>query len=264
VDSPPTGAALFDLRGQVALVTGGSRGLGLAMAEALGTAGARLAISARKQEELDAARAALEGRGLATIALRSDLAEPSAASSLADAVLEAYGQVDVLVNNAGAAWGAPAESHPREAWQKVFDVNVHGAFALTQAIAARSMIPRKRGSIVMVASINGLGGNAPGGTPTAAYNTSKAALINLARCLAAEWGRHGIRVNALLPGLFPTKMSSVMIEKHGGGYLKRTPLGRFGDVERDLAGPIVFLASDASRYVTGACLTVDGGFTALV
>lgn len=256
-------AEIFSLDGQVALITGGSRGLGLAMAHALGAAGAKLIITARKQAELDAACEQLEHAGYSAHAIRHDIGEATQAGPLVGAALDAHGRIDVLVNNAGATWGAPAEVHPWEAWQKVYNVNVHGTWALTQAVAVRAMIPRRRGAIVMVASIAGLGGNAPGEIPTVAYNSSKAAQIGLTRSLAAEWGRYGIRVNALLPGVFPSKMSASLIEQQGAQYIARAPLGRLGDARADLSGPIVFLASEASRFITGAALAVDGGFSTL-
>ena len=256
---------LFNLSGRVALVTGGSRGLGLAMAHVLARAGARLAISARKDNELAAARVELEAAGHEVLTVRNDVGEAGAADALVDAVLARYGQIDILLNNAGATWGAPAEEHPLDAWRKVLDVNVNGTFALAQATAVKSMLPRKSGVIVIVASVAGLRGNQAGnGMMTAAYNTSKAAQLNLTRTLAGEWGARGIRVNALLPGWFPTKMSRGVLAAHGDDMLSRIPLGRFGSPAEDLAGPILFLASDASRYVTGASLVVDGGTSCIL
>lgn len=257
-------AELFSLKGQVALITGGSRGLGLAMAHALGTAGARLVITARKQTELDAASAELAGAGHEVVAVRHDIGDAAQANTLVDAALSAYGQIDVLLNNAGATWGAPAEEHPWDAWQKVCNVNVNGTWALTQAVAVRSMIPRKRGTIIIVASICGLRANAPGDIPTVAYSVSKAAQLNMTRALAAEWGRHGIRVNAILPGMFPSKMTTNLVPAQGASYIARAPLARLGDAARDLAGPVLFLASSASSYVTGETIAVDGGTSALI
>jgi NAD(P)-dependent dehydrogenase (short-subunit alcohol dehydrogenase family) len=254
---------LFDLTGKVALVTGGSRGLGLQMAEALGQAGARLAIAARKPHELEAASAQLRGQGFEVFAVPSNLGErpEHAAEALADAVLGHYGAVDILINNAGTTWGAPAETHPAEAWRKVMSLNVDACFFLAQQIARRSMIPRKSGKIVNIASIAGLrGGRADSDIFTVAYNTSKGAIINFTRALAVEWGKYNINVNAICPGLFPSKMGDALMH-HAEAVIRATPLHRIGG-EDDLKGVVVFLASEASRHITGHSIPVDGGVTA--
>lgn len=248
---------LFDLRGKVALVTGGSRGLGLQMAEALGEMGAKVAITARKREELDAAVAHLAGQGIEAAAFQGDLARHETIPGLLDAVLARVGTIDVLVNNAGTTWGAPAEDHPAEAWHKVMNLNLHGTFFLTQAVGKRCMLPRRAGKIVVVASVAGLSGNPPS-MKTIAYNTSKGALVNFTRALAAEWGPHGINVNAICPGFFPSKMTRGLLAAIEGAVVERTPLRRLGG-EEDLKGAVVFLASEASRHVTGQYLAVDGG-----
>lgn len=254
----------LDLTGKVALVTGGSRGLGLSMARALGAAGARVVIAARKAHELEAARAALGTRGMAVDATIADLSDLDAIPGYVDALLTRHGAIDILVNNAGASWGAPSETHPLEAWRKVMTINLDGVFALTQAVAARSMLPRRSGSIVIVASIAGLGGAPAGTMAAAAYHASKAGAINLARALACEWGARGLRVNALCPGWFPTRMSGALLAEHGDAFLGNIPMARFGDPEGlDITGPLLFLASDLSRYVTGAVLTADGGLSAV-
>ena len=249
------------LRGRVALVTGASRGLGLAMALALGRAGARLLITARKAPELEAAAARLRAAGIEVQAVAADVADVASAPALVQSLLREAGQIDVLVNNAGATWGAPAAEYPLEAWKKVIDVNLNGAWALTQQVAVQSMLPRRTGSIVFISSILGLSGNRDM-TPTVAYNTAKAALINLARSLAVEWGPQGVRVNALLPGWFPTRMSQGTLAAHAAPILGSIPLGRVGDAESDISGPLLFLAGDQSRYVTGQMLIVDGGLSA--
>jgi NAD(P)-dependent dehydrogenase (short-subunit alcohol dehydrogenase family) len=248
---------LFDLGGKVALVTGGSRGLGLQMAQALGEAGARVAITARKQAELDEAAARLRASGIDVLAHATDLSRREAIPAVVDAVVAGLGPVDVLVNNAGTTWGAPAEAHPAEAWDKVMGLNVDATFFLTQEVGRRCMIPRRTGSVVVIASIAGLRGNLPEMT-TIAYNTSKGALVNFTRALAAEWGRHGIRVNAICPGFFPSRMSRALLDRMAQAVVARTPLGRLGG-EDDLKGAVVFLASEASRHVTGQHLVVDGG-----
>jgi gluconate 5-dehydrogenase len=248
---------LFDLGGKVALVTGGSRGLGLQMAEALGELGARVALTARKREELDEAAAHLAQQGIEAAVFQNDLGKLDSIPALVDAVLGRFGTVDVLVNNAGTTWGAPAEDHPAEAWHKVMNLNLHGTFFLTQAVAKRCMIPRRSGKVVIVASVAGLSGNPPG-MQTVAYNTSKGALVNLTRTLAAEWGPHGINVNAICPGFFPSKMTKGLLSVISDSVVARTPLRRLGNDE-DLKGAVAFLASEASRHITGQYLAVDGG-----
>jgi NAD(P)-dependent dehydrogenase (short-subunit alcohol dehydrogenase family) len=248
---------LFDLAGKTALVTGGSRGLGLQMAEALGEMGARVAITARKQAELDEAAARLASQGVEVLTVAGDLSRLETIPALLDRVIEKLGPVDVLVNNAGATWGAPAEDYPVEGWNKVMNLNVNALFFLTQAVGKRCMIPRRSGKIVNIASVSGLSGNPPA-LQTIAYNASKGAVVNLTRALAAEWGRHGINVNAICPGFFPSKMSKGVLEVIAPAVVAITPLGRLGGDE-DLKGAVVYFASEASRHVTGQCLVVDGG-----
>ncbi len=248
---------LFDLTGKVALITGGSRGLGLQIAEALGEMGAKLAITARKQGELEDARAHLAGMGFDVLTHAADLSKPDAARSITDALLAKHGRVDVLVNNAGATWGAPAEDTPLEAWMKIVNLNLTGTFLLTQEIGRRSMIPNRYGRIVIVASVAGLLGNPPG-MKTIAYNTTKGGLVNFTRALAAEWGPYGITVNAIAPGFFPSKMAEATLAQIGDAVINATPLGRLGGDE-DLKGLAVLLAADASRHMTGQIIAVDGG-----
>lgn len=248
---------LLDLSGKVALVTGGSRGLGLQMAEALGEMGARVAITARKAAELDAAVQHLAAQGVEALAVPVDLGRRENVPGVVDAVAARFGTVDVLVNNAGTTWGAPAEDHPAEAWDKVMRLNLDGTFFLSQEVARRFMIPRRSGKIVNVASVAGLNGNPPG-MQTIAYNASKGAVVNLTRALAAEWGRHDVNVNAICPGFFPSKMTHGLLDVIGDAVIAMTPLGRLGGAE-DLKGAVVFLSSEASRHVTGQCLVVDGG-----
>lgn len=254
---------LFDLEGRTALVTGGSRGLGLQIAEALGEAGARVLLSARKADELERAVAHLRGRGVQAEAAPADASQPEQIEHLAEEAMRRLRQVDILVNNAGATWGAPAEDHPLEAWDKVMNLNVRAIFLLCQAIGRRSMLPRQRGRIVNVASIAGLGGNHEG-MQTVAYNTSKAAVINFTRVLAGEWGRHGITVNAIAPGFFPSKMTKGLLDKLGvDAMAARAPLRRIGDDE-DLKGTALLFASDAGKHITGQVLAVDGGVSAMI
>ena len=248
---------LFDLTGKVALVTGGSRGLGLQMAEALGEMGAKVAITARKADELKEAEAYLASSDIEALTIVNDLSKFDSIPGVVEQVLARFGPVDVLVNNAGTAWGAPAESHPAEAWNKVMNLNVDAVFFLTQAIGSQCMIPRKSGKIVNIASVAGLAGGPPGAT-TIAYNTSKGALLNFTRALASEWGQYNINVNAICPGWFPTKMSAAYLEKVGEKVIADTPLHRLGR-EDEIKGAAVFFASEASRHVTGQYLAVDGG-----
>ncbi len=259
-----TSLSSFRMDGRTCLVTGGSRGIGFAIAQALGGAGARIAITARKADELEQARAALVAQGIETRAFQNDLADEDKAPDLVAAVTSALGPIDVLFNNAGATWGQAAADVERRRWHHVIDVNLNGTWALTQAVARSSMLPRKSGSIVMVASVGGVAAQPPGTTPTASYHASKAAQINLARALASEWGPHGIRVNALAPGWFDTRMTRATLDQLSAAQLDRLPLGRVGDVDLDIGGPALFLASDASRYVTGHTLVVDGGMTAIL
>ena len=254
---------LFDLTGKTALVTGGSRGLGLQMAHALGDAGARIMISSRKAEDLELAVVELQDSGIDARWIAADCAREEDLRRLADETLERLGAVDILVNNAGAAWGAPAEDFPVAAWDKVMNLNVRGYFILSQHIAKHSMIPRKTGRIINLASIAGLGGNPPE-MQTIAYNTSKGAVINFTRALAAEWGRYGINVNAICPGFFPSKMTAGTLKALGEEKLAaHAPLKRLGDDE-DLKGLCVLYASDAGKHITGQWLAVDGGVSAVV
>ena len=253
---------LFDLKGQVALVTGGSRGLGLQIAESLGEAGARVMLVSRKAADLEQAVAHLQDRGIDARWIAADASRPEDIARVVDDTLARLGEIDILVNNAGATWGAPAEDYPLEAWDKVMNLNVRSIFLLSQAVGKRSMIQRRRGHIVNVASIAGLAGNSSA-MQTVAYNTSKAAVINLTRTLAGEWGRHGINVNALAPGFFPSKMTAGLLQAVGEDRLAaHAPLRRIGDDE-DLKGAALLLASDAGKHITGQVLAVDGGVSAI-
>lgn len=254
---------LFDLTGQVALVTGGSRGLGLQMAEALGEAGAKVMISARKAAELEEGVAHLQARGIDARWIAADASKPEDLQRLTDETLERLGRVDILVNNAGATWGAPAEDYPLEAWDKVMNLNVRSMFLLSQAIGRACMIPRRKGRIINVASIAGLGGNSVE-MKTVAYNTSKAAAINFTRALAGEWGAYGITVNAIAPGFFPSKMTRGLLDRLGADEMaSHAPLRRLGD-DDDLKGVALLFASAAGKHITGQVLAVDGGVSAVL
>ena len=252
---------LFDLSGRVALITGGSRGLGLQIAHGYGAMGARLALTARKVDELAEAKAELANAGYDVFVFPSDLSKPETIAPMVSAVMAHFGKIDILMNNAGASWGAPAEEYPLDAWNKIIATNLTGAWLVSQAVGAKSMIPNKSGSIISVASVAGLRGQL-GPMQTIAYNTSKGGLVNLTRALAAEWAKYNIRVNALAPGFFPSKMSAGVLKVIDKQIMAMTPLGRLGG-DDDLMGPAIFLASDAASYVTGQILSVDGGMTAV-
>lgn len=253
---------LFDLKNKVALVTGGSRGLGLQMAEALGEMGARIGITARKKDELDAAVSRLKKMAIDATAFVCDMGKREQVAQLAAAALKHYGRVDILVNNAGATWGAPAEDHPLEAWDKLVNLNLTGAFVLSQQIAKHSMIPNKWGRIINTASVAGLTASDPRVVRTVAYNATKHGLVGLTRQLAAEWGEHGITVNAICPGFFPSKMTRATLDSLAKLVLETTPTKRLGNDE-DLKGLVVLLASEASRHITGQAIAVDGGATVI-
>ncbi|MGE0874573.1 MAG: SDR family oxidoreductase [Burkholderiales bacterium] len=251
---------LLNLEGRSALVTGGSRGLGLQMAEALGEMGAKLALTARKKDELDQAVAHLAKLGIEASAWVCDIGKREAIAPVADAALAKLGRIDILVNNAGATWGAPAEDHPLEAWDKLMNVNLTGAFILSQIVAKKSMIPAKWGRIINTASIAGIAASDPRVVRTVAYNASKHGVVGLTRQLAAEWGEHGITVNAICPGFFPSKMTRATLDTTGEFVREMTPTRRLGNDE-DLKGLAVLLASEASRHITGQAIAVDGGAT---
>ena len=254
---------LFDLEGKTALVTGGSRGLGLQIAEALGEAGARVMLTSRKAEDLEESATLLKKKGIDAIWIAADASLAEEIVRVTQNAIARLGQVDILVNNAGATWGAAAEDHPLEAWDKVMNLNVRSIFLMSQAIGKHSMIPRKQGKIINVASIAGLAGNSADMTMVA-YNTSKAAVINFTRTLAGEWGKYNINVNALAPGMFPSKMTKGTFDRIGADVLARhAPLLRLGD-DDDLKGATLLFASQAGKHITGQVLPIDGGVSAII
>lgn len=247
---------LFELKGRVALVTGGSRGLGLQVALALGEMGAKIAISARKPAELQEAKQVLAAQGIDALTVVNDLTKTDQVPALVEAVAGHFGAINILVNNAGTSWGSPAETYPLEAWNKVMNLNATSIFALSQAVANRCFIPQRSGNIIVMASVAALRTGMQ--MKAVAYYASKSAALHLTRALAAEWGVYGIRVNAICPGFFPSKMSEGLLETISPAVIERTPLGRLGG-DTDLMGAAVYLASDASRHVTGQYIAVDGG-----
>ena len=249
---------LFDLSGKTAIVTGGSRGIGKEMAEGLAEAGANLVLCARRAEWLDDTVDEFSKKGFDVISAVCDVAKPEHVQSVVDKAVEKYGRLDILVNNAGTSWGAMPEDMPLEKWQQVIDVNLTGCFLFAQA-AGREMLKNNSGSIVNIASIAGLTSSA-NGPFYAGYVASKAGLIGLTRELAASWGRRGIRVNAIAPGFFHSRLADSVIDIYERSIQENNVIPRIGS-EGELKGVVLFLASQASSYITGQTIVVDGGMT---
>jgi gluconate 5-dehydrogenase len=252
--------SLFDLSGRTAIVTGGGKGIGRQMAAGLAEAGADIVVCARDAARCEEAAAELEQLGVHALGLGCDVRDSEQVQAVVGRTVADFGGVDILVNNAGTVWGASPEEMPLEGWQKVVDVNLTGVFLFSQA-AGRVMIDRDGGVIVNIASVAGFRSGPPAIMNTIAYNATKGGVISFTRDLACKWAGHGIRVNAIAPGWFPSDMANYVIDRHGEELLARIPLGRFGGAE-DLKGVVVFLASPASAYVTGHTLVVDGGHSA--
>lgn len=248
---------LFDLTDKIALVTGGSRGLGKEMAEGLAEAGAALMLVARREEWLKPTVAKMQARGFRCEGVLADVTKPSDIQRAVEHTLRTYGQIDILLNNAGISWGAPAEEMPLDKWQMVIDTNLTAPFLFCQA-AGREMIKRKFGRIINIASIAGLVATLPGVQDTAGYNAAKGGLLSLTRELAAKWAKHNIRVNAIAPGFFSSRMADKVIAHARATIEAITPMGRIGNAG-ELKGVAVFLAADASNYITGQTIVVDGG-----
>jgi gluconate 5-dehydrogenase len=252
---------MFDLSGQTAIVTGGGSGLGRQMAEVLAELGANLVICARNGDRCaDEAATISLNYGVDAIGIACDVQHRTMVENVVQTTVDRFGTIDVLVNNSGTTWGAPALDMPLVAWQKVIDVNLTGLFSFAQ-VAGAVMVSQARGSIINVTSIAALQGMRPEVLDAAAYTASKGAIVSLTRDLAVKWARHGVRVNALAPGWFPSDMSESSLEANGPQLLERIPLGRFGD-PAEIRGAIAFLASSAASFVTGTVLVVDGGQTA--
>jgi gluconate 5-dehydrogenase len=254
----PALSRLFDLTGRVAIVTGGSRGLGEEMAEGFAEAGASLMLCARREQWLAPTLDAFRARGFRAEGMVCDVSAPDQVQAVVDRTMAAYGQIDILLNNAGISWGADPETMPLDKWQKVLDVNLTGAFLCAQA-AGREMLKREYGRIINVASIAGLHASVHG-AHYAGYAASKAGLMGLTRELAASWGRQGIRVNAIAPGFFHSRLADPAIVQAEPQIKATSPIPRVGDAG-ELKGVAVFLAADASNYITGQTIVVDGGRT---
>jgi len=251
--------ASFRLDGRVAVVTGASAGLGVVLAETLAAAGARVVLAARRVERLEALAARIEESGAEALAVGCDVSREADVDALARATLERFGRVDVLVNNAGVNEVVPAEEESLESWERVVGIGLTGAFLCAQRLG-RPMLEAGSGSIVNVASVLGLVASAQ--IKQASYCAAKGGLISLTRELAGQWARRGVRVNALAPGWFESEMTADMFgdERSLDWIRSRDPMGRPGRAD-ELAGPLLFLASDASSYITGQVLAVDGGWT---
>ena len=242
-------------------MTGGGAGLGRVFADALAEAGANVVVCGRNAERCEQAAGEIaKAHGVRAIGMRCDVRSASEIEAVVERTLAELGTIDVLVNNAGTSWGAAIEEYPLEGWQKVIDVNLTGVFQFTQ-LAGRTMIAQGRGKIVNVASVAAFGGAPPELMDAVAYNASKGGVVAFTRDVAVKWARHGITVNAIAPGWFPTEMSQLLLERSGDVFLERIPLGRFGTPE-DLRGLMVFLAGHASDFITGQTLIVDGGQSA--
>jgi NAD(P)-dependent dehydrogenase (short-subunit alcohol dehydrogenase family) len=249
---------LFSLAGRTAIVTGGSRGLGLEIAEGLAEAGASLMLCARREEWLTPSVAALRDRGFRVEGSVCDVSDPQQVRAVVSATMETLGGIDILVNNAGISWGELPETMPLDQWKRVLDTNLTGAFLFAQAAGAE-MLKRKSGAIINIASVAGLRSSVAG-PHYAGYAASKAGLMGLTRELAASWGPHGIRVNAIAPGFFHSRLADKVIGLVEPSIKARNPIPRVG-AAGELKGVAVFLASPASSYITGQVIAVDGGGT---
>jgi len=254
----PTINELFSLKDRVAIVTGGSRGIGLEMAEGFAEAGASLMLCARREQWLTPTVEAMRGRGFRVEGMRCDVSKADDVQAVVDRTIQVFGKVDILLNNAGVTWASEPEDMPLDKWQKVVDINLTGAFLFAQA-AGRDMLKREWGRIINVASISGLHASV-NGPHYAPYAATKAGLMGLTRELAASWGRKGIRVNAIAPGFFHSRLADGAIEFAEPAIKASAPIPRVG-AEGELKGVAVFLAADASNYITGQTIVVDGGRT---
>ncbi|MFC7442193.1 SDR family oxidoreductase [Laceyella putida] len=252
---------LFSLKGKTAIVTGGGRGLGEQIATGLAEAGANVVVCSRKVEACQRVSERLKEHGVQSLAVSCDVTDPHAVKQVVEETVNAFGRIDVLVNNSGMSWGAPVLDMPLDKFKTVMEVNVTGTFLMSQAVG-RKMAEQRSGKIINIASVAGLTGTDPRVLDASGYHASKGAVIAFTKDLACKLAPYDIHVNAIAPGFFPTKMSKAVLDYRGEAILERTPLKRFGS-ERDLKGAVVYLASPASDYVTGHVLVVDGGMNAM-
>ncbi|WP_042457315.1 SDR family oxidoreductase [Neobacillus dielmonensis] len=251
---------LFSLKGKTAIVTGGGRGLGQQIAEIYADAGANVVVCSRNVEACQEISETLKQKGAKSLALKCDVSNQEDIQYVVDATMKEFGQIDILVNNSGTSWGAPALEMPEDKWDKVMDINLKGVFLFSQAVG-KIMKEQRSGKIINIASIAGIGGQDPLVMDAIGYSVSKGAVITLTKDLAVKLAPYNVHVNAIAPGFFPTKMTKVILGFSGQKILERTPAGRFGS-DSDMKGPALFLASAASDYVFGQVLAVDGGTTA--
>nr|WP_263328275.1 SDR family oxidoreductase [Neobacillus sp. Marseille-Q6967] len=251
---------LFSLKGKTAIVTGGGRGLGMQISEIYAEAGANVVVCSRNLEACQQVSETLIAKGVRSLALKCDVSSPEDIQYVVDETVKEFGRIDILVNNSGVSWGAPALEMPADKWDKVMDINLKAIFLFSQAVG-KIMKEQGSGKIINIASIAGLGGQDPNVMDAIGYSTSKGAVIAFTKDLAVKLAPYNIHVNAIAPGFFPTKMAKMVLDYSGEKILERTPAGRFGS-DDDMKGPALFLASDASNYVYGHVLVVDGGATA--
>lgn len=246
------------LDGKVAVVIGGTSGIGLAIAQGMAEAGADVIPTSRRIDQVEAAAGEVEQRGRHSLRVSSDVSDRSSLQRLLDESLNAFGKVDILVNSAGRTKRAPTLDFSEEDWNGIIDTNLTGTLRAAQ-VFGRHMLEREYGSIINIASLSTFVAL----YEVAAYSASKAAVASLTKSLAIEWGQHGVRVNAIAPGVFRTALNEKLLDEteRGREFLLRTPMRRFGNVE-ELAGAAIFLASDAASFVNGEVIVVDGGFLA--
>lgn len=253
----------FDLTNNVAIVTGASGGLGVQMAKALANQGANIAVLARRQEKIDAVAAEIAREfGVETLAVKCDITDTENVEAAVDAVIEKFGRIDIVINNAGTGAVAPAEDITDEQFEDEMNIDLFGTFKVARAAAKKAMIPAGYGRIINIASMYGLVGNKIAGS--APYHAAKGGVVNLTRALAAEWGKHNITVNAICPGYFYTPLTKETLDSDFFQANARTmiPMERYGN-EGELDSAAIFLSSPASSYVTGIMVPVDGGYTCM-
>lgn len=251
---------LFRIQDKVAVITGGGRGLGQQIAQAYVEAGAKVVLCSRRVENCELVKREIEAAGGTALALPLDVTQPESVAEVTTKTLEAFGKIDILVNNSGTSWGADSLEMPFDAWMKVMQTNLTGTFLMSQSVA-QQMKKQGGGKIVNISSVAGLRGQDPEGLDAVGYSASKGGVIALTRDLAVKWARYNINVNAIAPGFFLTKMTKDVLAHARDRVVANTPIKRIGG-ERDLQGAALFFASDASNYVTGQVLPVDGGATA--